>query len=343
MITDTPVDKYRRLLDLTDALSLESDLGSSRLAICPMLGGRVFAEVCGETMHRIDLDVIANPLDTFNNYGGNVFWPAPEGGRFGFNYEGDTWRVQDAINIQPFEIVRSDTRSVLMEKTVELVNRADVTVKALMTRETQLSQRPDVFDGCNLKGFVSYTTLDSFDLLNEVTPNEALIAAWTLEQFDASDESVSFCAVANVQEAINFDFYDDPSERIAYFANGFSYRTNGRSVGQIGIAKRANPSFIGFYDLSRSLLCIRENLNVGDGLYFNIADNDQPRGPYSAADLYSIYNSGPEVRALELETVGSAITQDGLIRGSKLISRTSIGIFETATDIVELVAERIGM
>ncbi len=312
------------------------------MAVCPAIGGRVFAEVRGETMHRVDPDLVANPLETFNNYGGNTFWPAPEGGRFAFNYEGVRWRVQEAINLQPFEVVHGDTASVVLGKNVELVNRAGEIIEAAMTREVRLSQPQGLLTGRNLKGFVSYTTVDSFDVINQVSLENALIAAWTLEQFDASDETISFCAVVNAREAINFDFYEHPHHRITYFAKGFSYRTDGQSVGQIGIAKAANSSFIGFYDLSRGVLCIRENLSIDDGLYFNIADNHQPNGPYSAADVYSIYNSGPEVRALELETVGSATTENGLLRGSKLISRTGIGIFESASDLEEVIAECMG-
>lgn len=114
-------------------------------------------------------------------------------------------------------------------------------------------------------------------------------------------------------------------------------------MGQIGISKESNPSFIGFYDLSRNLLVIRENLSIDNCLYFNIADNDQLQGPYSTADVYSIYNSDPEMRAFELETIGSARVESGMLRGSKLTSKTTLAVFAKASDIEKFIETYIGI
>ena len=51
---------------------------------------------------RIDLAAVRQPDQPFNNFGGMNLWPAPEGGPFGFNYEGSRWYVQPAINVEPF-------------------------------------------------------------------------------------------------------------------------------------------------------------------------------------------------------------------------------------------------
>ena len=65
--------------------------GKARAVFAPDLGARVFCELDGVCVHRLDMDAVRNPGEAFNNYGGNNFWPAPEGGVFGFNYHGDTW------------------------------------------------------------------------------------------------------------------------------------------------------------------------------------------------------------------------------------------------------------
>jgi hypothetical protein len=293
-------------------------------------------------MHRIDLETAANPTQSFNNYGGGNFWPAPEGGQFGFNYINDEWYVQEMINRQPFEVVSAHGTSAVIEKRGILTNRAGASFEVSMHRELTLSSVPSILNRDELCGAVTYSTVDSFEVLDEVKAEQALIAAWTLEQFDATESTLSFCKVSNPECAINFDFYEHPGERIVYGKNGFTYRTDGLYLGQIGIKKESGASFIGFCDLPNRVLCLRENAGPMDGLRFNIADNDQPLGPFSAADSYSIYNSAPEMGAFELETVGTATVLNGLLNGSQLISHTTLAVFREEVDLEGFVNLNIG-
>jgi hypothetical protein len=79
-----------------------------------------------------------------------------------------------------------------------------------------------------------------------------------------------------------------------------------------------------------------------DGLYFNIADNDQPDGAFSAADTYSIFNSDTDMSAFELETVGCARVEDGILHGSELASRTSFAVFSDTHELESFVTKYIG-
>ncbi|MBN1588580.1 MAG: hypothetical protein JW888_03605 [Pirellulales bacterium] len=334
---------YRALLRLKGDAVIHHSLGTAGYALCPDMGGRVFAEVGGLSMHRIDLGVVADPTRPFNNFGGGNFWPAPEGGKFGFNYEGDRWRVQESINLQPFTVVSNAPDHPIIEKTIMLTNRAETVVEAIMRREMVLADScPACLEGYSFEGFLSYVTVDSFEVLNSVPVEDALIAAWTLEQFDASEHTVSFCAVENPRAAINFDYYEHPGERIAYHERGFVYRTDGTKAGQVGAKARAGASLIGFCNYSTGVVCVREDRSMSDGRYFNIADNDQPNGPYSAADNYSIYNSDTRMRAFELETVGSANVDGSFLKGSELVSATTFARFHETGDVEMFLAETLG-
>ena len=335
---------YGELITMKKGSILEYEVGGAHASLCPDMGGRVFVCLGGICPHRIDMETVANPVQEFNNFGGGNFWPAPEGGMFGFNYDGDTWLVQQAINNQPFDVVHQDSGSALIAKNITLINRAGTTVDATMNRRFRLECDIDpVLSGYTVKKFLTYVTEDSFDVLNSVPVESALISSWTLEQFAASDDTISFCSVQSPDKAINFDFYDHhPGDRIQYLPKGFIYKTDGTCMGQIGIKKEAKADLIGFYDLSNNMVCIRRNLGGYDGVYFNIADNDQPNGPYSAADNYSIYNSDPEMRAFELETVGSARVENGLLKGSDLVSRTTLALFESGEDIKAFIEELLG-
>ena len=334
---------YRLVTSLCKGAVIELEQGSSRISVCPGFGGRIFAEVAGQSVHRIDMENIRCPSRPFNNFGGGNFWPAPEGGPFGFNYDGDQWRVQPCINSRPFEVVFRGKRQVDIAKRVTLVNRAESEVEAEMSRS--LRTREEVIDelsGFDLKGYAAYETTDIFRVINRVCTEEALLASWTLEQFHASDDTISFCAVPEPENAINFDFYEHPGDRISYTERGFTYKTDGRKMGQIGVRDRSGVRLIGFYDIPRQFVCIRKNRGGRPGIRFNIADNEQPDGPYSAADSYSIYNSDPEMRAFELEIIGEAEVADGLLLGSTLVSETSLAVFENAGDIKVLLNRLIG-
>lgn len=316
--------------------------GQARFAVCPDLGARVFVDIAGLCPHRFDFDAISQPTDDFNNYGGGNFWPAPEGGKFGLNYDQDTWVVQEAINRQPFEVVRDSEGRVVMQKLSQLTNRAGTSMRCKMQREFSIAP---VYSGISDLGAVescAYQTVDCFEVMDKITVDQALLASWTLEQFAAKETTTAFCQVADPKNAINFDFYEHPEERVQYKANGFTYRTDGNKAGQIGIKVAANPLLIGFFDTANHLLCIRENLNVGPGVYFNIADNDQPEGPYSAADCYSIFNSDPDMAAFELETIGSAMVIGNILIGSRLVSRTSFAVFEDNQPIQDYIEALLG-
>ncbi|MCL5104006.1 MAG: hypothetical protein M1133_07825 [Armatimonadetes bacterium] len=332
------MNKYRELLSLKHGKLMELETDSCSVAICPDLGGRVFAEVCGYPVHRLDLDIVAHPNKPFNNFGGLIFWPAPEGGRFGFNYTGDKWYVQPAINDQPFEIVDSGS----IKKHATLTNRAGTKIETLMTRRVSLSSLPDVLASYDLRGWLSYTVSDAIEVANRISLDAGLIAAWTLEQFDATENTIAFCGVERPEEAINFDYYEHPGDRITYFERGFTYNTDGRCPGQIGIKKSAGAAFIGFYDRTRLLVCIRQIVSPLEGMYFNIADNEQPDGLFSASDVYSIFNSGPDLQTFELETVGGANIDDGLLLGSKLLSRTTFAVFQNKDGLDQFVNSAIG-
>ena len=311
--------------------------------LCPDMGARIFGEVGGRSMHRIDLDTVRHPDQPFANFGGGNFWPAPEGGKLGFNYRGNEWYVQPCINAEPFLVGSVNEHAAVLQKQIALVNRAGTKVEARMQRAFRLIPKPaSGLQRYPLEGFLSYQTIDTFIVLNKVHTDAALLASWTLEQFEGTGQTVSFCAVEHPEQAINFDFYEHPGERIAYAPQGFTYKTDARRKGQIGIRQAAGARAIGFYDLSRHLVCLRENCSATGGLCFNIADNDQPQGPASAADNYSIFNSNADMGAFELETIGAAQVAQKWLKGSELISSTTFAVFEKLRDLQGFVDATLG-
>ena len=310
-----------------------------RSVFAPDLGARVFCELDGVSLHRLDIDSVRNPDKPFNNYGGNNFWPAPEGGKFGFNYKGDQWYVQPAINEQPFVLVSKTNTAAKAVKETSLINRKGVNVDVVMEREFSMASLAKVITDLKPAIAFAYTINDSIKVTNELKLDEALLACWSLEQFQASDSTVCFAKVKKPKEAINFDFYEyQPTKIIEYEANGFFYKTDSKNTAQIGITKKSQPEFVGFYDMDRKLLCIRQIVGQPEGMYFNIADNEQPDGAFSAADIYSIYNGNIEQVFFEVETIGGADVEDEYLKGSHLLSMTSFAIFDSTEPLERFIS-----
>lgn len=333
------MNKFDEMINLKRGTGYLYVKDHARAFLAPDMGARVFVELDGLLQHRLDLENVYNPNKPFNNYGGNNFWPAPEGGQFGFNYKGDTWYVQPAINNEPFLLESQHQAGATVFKKMVLENRKGIKLDILMTRKFSVSSLSSTIQNLHpSKGF-SYEVEDRIEVLNKVSSQDALLACWTLEQFEASEFTHSFIKVQNPAHSINYDFYEDPRNKITYGSRGVFYKTDSKQKGQIGIRKEAQPECIGFYDLQRKLLCMREIIGEAEGVYFNIADNEQAEGPFSAADMYSIFNGQEEMGFFELETIGGADIQNGSLKGSRLISRTSFGLFESTVPIERFISK----
>jgi hypothetical protein len=307
-----------------DPEMVELTYGAGSVLLPPSLAGRIFCQWQGELLHRLDGPALKNPLQgEYNNYGGNSLWPAPEGGAFAFNYGagGDAWVVQDGIATDVPTIERTGEHTALIAKTIALDNRKGVSVRINYRRIVQIQPVPVPLGQYRIDG-MAYSTVDSFAPLGDYGASEVLIAPWSLEQFPGAEGIVAFGKLDGPSPRLNYDFYSDPTDRIILADDQFIFALGGPVRHQIGIPVASRPSLIGALDFERNLLFIRKT-PAQDGLYFNIADNDQSAGPFSAADLYSVFNGG-DLGFFELETIGAMQSEAGRILPSSLHSETVI-------------------
>ena len=325
-------------------LSWRDRSGCSRgsVLIPPTLNGRLFCQLDGELVHRLDGAALQNrSLEGYDNLGGNSLWPAPEGGAFAFNYPpgSDAWYVQGGIAKAIPSVALDGPNRAVVEKRIVLVNRKGVHIDLTYRRVVSLPDSPPRIDGYGLEGFC-YETEDVFEPQGDYRADDVLLAPWSLEQFPGAEGIVAFGKTTKNEDALNRDFYGDPGDRIARQPGGFTFRLGGVDRHQVGIKLDAGPQCIGALDPERSLLVLREAQGQ-DGLYFNIADNEQAAGPFSSADLYSIFNGG-ELDFFELETIGAMQTDARLLSASALHSQTLI--LKGALDqLLRYLAEQVGI
>ena len=161
------MNPFQRLRAIKKDAVIDLEKGGARVVACPDMGARVFVELEGRTPHRIDLEAVARPVQPFNNFGGMNLWPAPEGGAFGFNYEGDRWYVQPAINVEPFTARDRTAGSVLLEKRTVLGNRKGTRLEVAMARRVGFAPPAACLEGCPIAASVAE---ESGTLMDVVEP-----------------------------------------------------------------------------------------------------------------------------------------------------------------------------
>ncbi|MBR7103765.1 MAG: hypothetical protein IKC65_02380 [Lentisphaeria bacterium] len=291
------------------------------------LQGRIFAQINGTFVHNFVEKLAASPdPDNFNNIGGNSLWPAPEGGDFAYNYpDHSDWQVQSGINtVQTATLEKTDKKAVV-SKRIKLRNRNGKEIELDFVREVQVLEEKDFWNTGKL-ACTGYRTVDRLTVIGKCSKEDYLLSAWSLEQLPGAEGITAFgkcCAPA--KDCINDDFYGDSSSRVQYKGDVFTFELGGPNRLQIAIKAAAQPVMIGSLDRNRNILVIRTTPAQDKGIYFNIADNDQKDGPYSAADMFSIFNGSQELNFHELETIAPMqVDADGNITGSELHSMTLI-------------------
>lgn len=319
--------------------TVELPCGKGSILLPPSLAGRIFCQWDGELIHRLDAASLGTPAGgDYINFGGNSLWPAPEGGEYAFNYaeNSDAWLVQDGIATAPVSVSFDGDRAVV-NKQITLNNRKGKSLN--LTYYRAVSAEIALVAGYVLEG-MRYYTEDRFDAAADQDATDVLLAPWSLEQFPGAEGIVAFGTLGDPSQPLNLDFYGDPGHRIVHAAGQFTFHLGGVDRHQIGIPVTTQPTLIGALDLNRSLLFVRRTAPQ-PGRYFNIADNDQAAGPWSAADLYSIFNGG-ELGFFELETIGAMNVDGGRLGKSSLRSETLI-LKGSTDELLRYSAEVLGV
>lgn len=335
-----------KILREVDPELLKLNSGSGQILISNRLQGRIFAAFGGDLVHRLVADLACHPDPVeFNNLGGNSLWPAPEGGDYAYNYPpAGTWRVQAGINSVPTVTIEADEQHVVVAKNIELINRKGKTLQLKFQRQINpltAEEMPGAEYNVQCTG---YRSVDELIPLSRYDSDEALLGAWSLEQFPGAEGITAFgrCEGSAI-DCANSDFYGDPGERLAYRGNLFRFELGGDKRLQIGIKVDSNPVLIGALDWQRGILAVRITPKRFDGKYFNIADNDQLTGPYGAADRFSIFNGAQELNFYELETIAPMnVEADGSL-GKSTLESTTILMKGEQLDLMNCLSEYFGV
>lgn len=319
------LDKLRKI----DSELVELPSGNGRILISNALQGRIFAAFGNEIIHRFDYELALNPSqDDFNNIGGNSLWAAPEGGKYALFYTPDgQWRIQDAFNKVKTHTTAQNSNSVAIAKSIEICNRIGAAINLNYSRTVTAldsSQLPVCGPEIQCLGYKCHEKLTP---VGKVSKDDMLLACWSLEQFPGAEGIIAFgLCQENAEGCINDDFYGSTASRINYNGKSFTFKLGGEKRLQIGVKTKSKPVLIGALDGQRGILVIRKSpLQPENALYFNTADNDQPAGPYSASDMFSVFNGSNELNFHELECISQLFCDEqGYITDTTLDTETCI-------------------
>ena len=326
---------------------LQLNCKGNRIMISNRLQGRIFAAVGDRLIHRLVPELAKNPdPENFNNLGGNSLWIGPEGGNFAFNYppQGD-WYVQKGINCVPTHTVYAGPDALEVAKTIELVNRKGKRVRLKMERRVEPLDPAELPDAKYQLAATGYRSVDRWTVLDRLTPEDALLCAWSLEQLPGAEGIIGFGRCGKVAAgSLNDDFYGSAAERTKYTAHTFKFRLGGSKRLQIGVKAAYEPKVIGSFDPARGVLALRRTELPATGTYINIADNEQKTGPFGAADAYSIFNGAQELDFHELETIAPMqLTADGCLAPSELVSKSCFVCSDRPEKLLEFLKIEYGI
>ncbi len=145
--------------------------------------GRIFAFKDGKVLNRVNEEAIAG-ISTragYINPGGDGFWPAPEGSRMGFEYDTGEWRVPPSLTNARWLVAECSANHGLFTAEVDLVNAAGTGMPFIFSRDVTVDS-----DAKRLA--VKITEGIEYIGNREVPRDEAVVAPWSLCQFDCGKE-----------------------------------------------------------------------------------------------------------------------------------------------------------
>jgi len=253
------------------------------------LEGRLFTVVGGEVVSRVHPDAIRNfsTRHKYQNPGGDVLWPAPEGTRFGYEYATGAWRVPPSITGARYLVVENHPSFCAIEAEIDLINSAGKGLPCLFKREIRLE--PDA----------TLAVVESITYLGAASfgKGEFLLAPWSLCQFDSgAGAEVVF---PKLPDSVR-DLYDpsDAQRRV----EGALCRTKTDGAQRYQIALAAGVDFIEYRYPARQLTVRRTASLPKGGAFIDIADAPPNAEPSKEGVRFSVYSdlSG----FMEIEAVG---------------------------------------
>ena len=319
-----------------DLIVLVSNDEKAQIIVSPKYQAKVFTSTAnglsGSSFGFVNYDVLsADVIDEhMNGYGGeNRFWLGPEGGKYAVYFARDAeqlfdnWHTPKPIDIEPWDIVSSNTKSVALKKVIQVTNYIgsqfllNVDRKISMIEPAEANRLLGIAANPNLN-MVAYQTENTITNQNdfEWTQETGTICIWMLDMFNPAPEAVTIIPFNEGDEAlmgkiVTSDYFGEvPDNRLKVQGNVIYLKTDGKFRSKLGLNGKRTKAIAGNYDPASKRLTITVFDVDKDAIYLNQEWN--PAKDPLTGDALNAYNDGPLEDGsimgpfLELESVSPA-------------------------------------
>ena len=265
-----------------------------------------------------------------NGYGGeNRFWLGPEGGKYsvyfvpGAEQVFDNWHTPKPIDIEPWEVVSSGAKNVVIKKEMQVTNYLGSRFHLNVDRKIALIEPAEANRLLGISAnpalnMVAYQTENTITNLNdyEWTTETGTICIWILDMFNPAPDAVTVIPFNEGDEAqmgktVTSDYFGEiPADRLCIQGDVIYLKTDGKFRSKLGLNGKRAKTVAGNYDPNSKRLTITTFDIEKDAIYLNQEWN--PAKDPLTGDALNAYNDGPLADGsimgpfLELESVSPA-------------------------------------
>ena len=257
------------------------------------LEGRLFSFLEGEVLSRVNEEAVLeqSTRDKYQNPGGDVLWPAPEGTCLGYEYSTGKWRVPPGITGARYIVTESSEESAVIEAEIDLINNRGLGVPCIFRRDVRLKHEQN-----SMLAHVTETI--TYIGSKTISSDECMIAPWSLCQFDSGEGAE---VVFPYIEGCVRDLYDASDSRRYAENDMWHTKTDGAQRYQIALDERVD--WIEYRYPDRNLRVRRSASKCSAGQkYIDIADAPPECVPSEKGVRFSVYSD--KSRFMEIEAVG---------------------------------------
>jgi len=347
---------------------LTGDNGKSQIIVSAKYQAKVFTStvdgLSGKSLGYVGYKALdAESFDEhMNGYGGeNRFWLGPEGGQYSIYFEPakeqvfSNWHTPKPIDIEPWEVVASNQKSVEFLKQMEVANYVGTRLSLRVNRTIDLLETSQIAQLLGVEidpalGVVAYATHNTITNLNdfEWTTATGTVCIWMLDMFNPAPKAVTVIPFAQGSESelgkiATTDYFGEiPADRLQIREGVLYLKTDGKFRSKLGLnGQRAKP-VAGNYDPEAKRLTIVMFDIDKEATYLNQEWNPT-RNPL-IGDALNAYNDGPLEDGsimgpfFELESVSPA----AFLRPNESLShRHSVFNFVGEEEVLTAITEKL--
>ena len=246
-----------------------------------------------------------------NGYGGeNRFWLGPEGGKFsvyfapGTEQVFDNWHTPKPIDTEPWDLVSSDAKNVVMKKEMQMTNYLGTRFNLNVDRKVSLLEPADANRILGIAAhpalrMVAYQTDNKITNLNdfEWTEETGAICIWILDMYNTAPNSVTVIPFNEGNEEqmgkiVTSDYFGEiPADRLKVKGNVIYFKTDGKFRSKLGLNGKRTKAIAGNYDPDSKSLIIT-SFEVDPYSIYMSQEWNPAKDPLTG-DAFNAYNDGP--------------------------------------------------